>query len=154
MIRKNANAVRRITTVDVITLDEISMLDREMLPSLDYAFRILRNNSQPFGGVIFVLTGDFIQLENICNEDQRSVQFIFEHHMFRKLIPFTFTLSKNYRCKDPRLRAILAELRTGKLSQSSTQLLESRIFKTVKDAQLPDEVVYLYPKWGTVDHYS
>jgi len=48
--------------VEVLVLDEVSMLSAELLTVLDYMARKLRCSKQPFGGIQLILCGDFLQL--------------------------------------------------------------------------------------------
>lgn len=58
----------KIRALNVLIIDEISMLDKELLEKISAYLSLLRRNSSPFGGLQIVLTGDFCQLEPVNGE--------------------------------------------------------------------------------------
>lgn len=50
------------TELKLLIIDEISMLSAELLDKIEYVGRVIRKNSEPFGGIKLVLSGDFLQL--------------------------------------------------------------------------------------------
>ena len=82
----NAAAVQRILILEYLFLDECSMLTKDFIQSLNFVFSKIRNPIKPipFGGVIVILCGDWLQLEQINPEDQRDITFPFEDPMFRQ----------------------------------------------------------------------
>src|SRR5690625_6518938 len=61
---------RLICALDVIIIDEISMVRADMLDNLDRALRLTLNNDQPFGGVQMVLFGDLYQLPPVVAQKE------------------------------------------------------------------------------------
>jgi ATP-dependent DNA helicase PIF1 len=53
------------------------MLDGDLLDSLEFIARMVRNNQQPFGGLQLIFTGDFFQLPPV-SRDKKSFHFCFE----------------------------------------------------------------------------
>jgi ATP-dependent DNA helicase PIF1 len=53
---------KRLREIDVLFLDEISMISAALFDKLDQLFRLVRTTDSPFGGVQMVLSGDFLQL--------------------------------------------------------------------------------------------
>ena len=64
-IKKHHLLVQRLTDTQVLIVDEISMLHAKQVDLLDEILRIIRKNSQPFGGVQVIFCGDFFQLPPI-----------------------------------------------------------------------------------------
>ena len=58
--------------VDVLVLDEVSMLSAELLTVLDFMARKLRHRPEPFGGIQLVLCGDFLQLPPVSGGQHSS----------------------------------------------------------------------------------
>ncbi|KAK4463528.1 P-loop containing nucleoside triphosphate hydrolase protein [Cladorrhinum samala] len=54
--------LKRLSEVDVIIVDEISMVDHNMFQRLDFLMKAARDSDEPFGGVQVIVTGDFFQL--------------------------------------------------------------------------------------------
>ncbi|CAI2192707.1 4478_t:CDS:2 [Funneliformis geosporum] len=83
---------KRWQEVKVLIIDEISMLDGDLLDSLEFIARIVRNNQQPFGGLQLIFTGDFFQLPPV-SRDKKSFQFCFESQMrFGEISPAGLTM--------------------------------------------------------------
>jgi ATP-dependent DNA helicase PIF1 len=64
-IKSQKSILKRYTETKVLIIDEISMLNSDFFDSLNEVFKILRDNTKPFGGVQLILTGDFFQLPPI-----------------------------------------------------------------------------------------
>lgn len=62
--RMNERAKKRVREVEILILDEISMISAKLFSTLDEVFRLVRpqRKSQPFGGVQLIISGDFLQL--------------------------------------------------------------------------------------------
>lgn len=121
---------KRWRELDVLIIDEISMLSPELFDKLEQLARSLRKNSKPFGGIQLILTGDFLQLPNVSNPDS----FCFEANSWSKCINNVIYLTEIFRQNDSVFQKVLSEVRLGKLSDESISILESRI-----DAKLENE---------------
>ena len=108
--------------LDILIIDEISMLSPVLFDKLEKLARVIRDNTMPFGGIQLVLTGDFCQLPVIGIED-----FCFEAKMWDKCIDKTVYLTEILRQTDLDFQDCLNEVRIGKLSKKSIQLLKSRV---------------------------
>ena len=71
--RKNHRFFKKI---DMIIIDEISMVRADILDNIDYSLQLNRDSSLPFGGVQMVFFGDLFQLPPVISSD-------FERHYFR-----------------------------------------------------------------------
>ncbi len=77
--------------VDVLLIDEVSMIDRHMFDLIDQLLMKARNVPKPFGGVQIVAFGDFMQLPPVWPEEQYKVserQFAFESDTWKSIFPF------------------------------------------------------------------
>jgi PIF1-like helicase len=65
--RMNERAKYRIRELEILILDEISMISAKLFSTLDEVFRLVRSQykSQPFGGVQLIISGDFLQLQPV-----------------------------------------------------------------------------------------
>jgi len=58
-----------ILTVDVMLIDEVSMISMKIICQIDSIFRAIRESQMPFGGVQIIMSGDFYQLPPVANPD-------------------------------------------------------------------------------------
>lgn len=122
-IRKNRYIYNRWLELDTLIIDEVSMLSCSLFDKLDSSFQIIRNCSQPFGGVQLILSGDFLQLPCV-GEDTR---FCFESSKWSKIVSNTVFLREIIRQKSTKLQRCLNEVREGKISDEMKNLLLSRV---------------------------
>lgn len=112
----------RWTRLDVLIIDEISMLSPELFDKLEEMGRIIRKNSIPFGGIQLVLSGDFLQLPCIDSKD-----FCFNAKSWSNCIDNVIYLDEIIRQTDPIFQNCLNHIRLGKLPDDVVQILESRV---------------------------
>lgn len=93
----------------VLVIDEISMIEGTLFEKLEEVARIVRNRSEPFGGIQLILCGDFLQLPPV-----KSQFFAFETKAWRKVVEETIVLKKVFRQKELGFIKLLNRLRTGK----------------------------------------
>ena len=94
-------AVARVRSIDILILDEISMISAELLDKLDELFRLVRGKTSPFGGIQMIFAGDFLQLAPFEKPKQRGaaappaqrVGFAFESKVWRECIPIDRVIS-------------------------------------------------------------
>jgi ATP-dependent DNA helicase PIF1 len=61
-VKEQPGTLQRLRELDVLCLDEISMISDALFDKLDQLFRLVRANQSPFGGVQMIISGDFLQL--------------------------------------------------------------------------------------------
>jgi hypothetical protein len=104
--------------VEIIIIDEVSMLRADVLDMVDFSLRHVRRNQQKFGGVQMLFIGDLFQLppvvrdENILNKYYDS-PFFFDSLALKNFPLITIELMKVYRQKDERFLKILNAIRDG-----------------------------------------
>lgn len=120
--------------VDVLIVDEISMMSYKMFELMELTARKARKNNKLFGGIQIVFSGDFFQLPPVGdNDDPTSKQFCFESQLFNEVfikenqIQFT----KIFRQKDPVYSKILNKLRVGIITKSSLAKLNECVNKVL-----------------------
>ncbi|MCK5839632.1 MAG: AAA family ATPase, partial [Bacteroidales bacterium] len=62
-----------IKSLDLLVIDEISMVRADLLDSIDEVLRKFRNNRQPFGGVQMLMIGDMQQLPPVVKNDEWNI---------------------------------------------------------------------------------
>jgi len=119
---KNRNYIlSRWIDLDVLIIDEISMLSPVLFDKLENLARIIRKNDLPFGGIQLILTGDFLQLPCVESEN-----FCFEALSWNKCVDEIIYLTEIFRQENKEFQKCLSEIRVGKLSYETIQLLKSR----------------------------
>lgn len=131
-VKSNYLKSREWKAVQILIIDEVSMMSRKLLEILDRLAREIRNDSRPFGGIQVVFSGDFYQIRPVGNmADPLTSQFCFESPVWIKL--FTreqhIVLTRVYRQKDPLYTQILCQIRDGNLDRESEDILKGLIDK-------------------------
>jgi ATP-dependent DNA helicase PIF1 len=121
---------KRWKNLEVLIIDEVSMLSPELFDKLEVLARMIRKIRNvpdcPFGGIQLVLTGDFLQLPVV-----KSDNFVFESESWNKCIDHTIYLTEIMRQKDIEFQTVLNEIRFGIVSDKGKRLLSSRIKKNL-----------------------
>lgn len=114
--------------VDVLVIDEVSMLNPDLFRKLEKIGRHTRGNEKVFGGIQVVLTGDFCQLPPVQDNEKKKHDFCFQHRIWKKVVEKVIVLEKVYRQAGDQLYInVLNEARLGELSEASIKLLSGRI---------------------------
>ena len=124
---------RIIQSLDLLVIDEISMVRADLLDAVDAVLRRYRRNNQPFGGVQLLLIGDLHQLPpvakqhewNILQQYYESVYFFSSKALDRTEL-LTIELKHIYRQSDPRFIKLLNQVRNNQLDESSIMDLNQR----------------------------
>lgn len=71
--RYREEKLKMIRSLDLMIIDEVSMVRADLLDVVDTLLRVFRNNDSPFGGVQVILIGDVFQLSPIISRDEEEV---------------------------------------------------------------------------------
>lgn len=120
--------------LDLIIIDEISMVRADTLDALDAILRVYGGNRRlPFGGKQLLLIGDVYQLEPVVKRDEANMisqyyetPHFFSARVFQKLDLVCIELCKVYRQKDPNFIFLLDSVRENKVTNEQLDLLNSR----------------------------
>jgi len=123
---------KTIRSLELLIIDEVSMLRADLLDAIDVILRhIRRNRTQPFGGVQVLFIGDMYQLPPVVKDDEWRVlreyypsQFFFDAKVLRENKPIYIELDKIYRQEDPIFIRLLNNLRNNTLEPSDSELLQ------------------------------
>lgn len=132
-------AKKRLLAIDVLVIDEISMVSAALLDKVDATLRWARHRPNlPFGGVQLVLVGDFTQLPPISKDrDSLDAEFCFDCEAWKQADIASVYLDKPQRAKDEELAYVLKNISLGNgKSEKVRELLESRVGE-----KLPDDKV-------------
>ena len=125
---------KMIRNMELLVIDEISMVRCDLLDVVDIILRRIRKSSLPFGGVQVLLIGDTFQLPPVVTKNDWSVlrpfydsEFFFSARVMNRLKPLYIELKKVYRQKEKDFVDVLNRIRVGKQDATDIQLLNSRV---------------------------
>lgn len=116
--------------LELLIIDEVSMVRCDILDAVDFVLRHVRNSEQPFGGVQVLLIGDVHQLPPVAKESDWSVleryyrsRYFFDSCVWPQVQAVQIELQTIYRQNDERLLALLNNIRHRKLPSDDRHLL-------------------------------
>lgn len=122
-----------IRSIDLLIIDEISMVRSDLLDAIDSVLRRFRTKDKPFGGVQLLMIGDLQQLTPVVtSEDEAMLRpyydtpYFFGSHALRQTDYVTIELKRVYRQQDAAFIDILNSIRDGHPSQEVINQLNSR----------------------------
>lgn len=133
-IRFNKQRLGLMRKMELLVIDEISMVRSDLLDAIDTILRsVRRNHGSPFGGVQLLLIGDLYQLPPVAKAADRSVldnyyasPFFFDSYCIREQIPLLIELTTIYRQKEDRFVDLLNKVRNNQLAPADYELLNQR----------------------------
>jgi ATP-dependent exoDNAse (exonuclease V) alpha subunit len=134
-LKYNGEKRKLLRELELIIIDEISMVRADIIDFIDRVLRIYcRNMREPFGGKQLLLVGDIYQLEPVIREEDRQLllpfyksNFFFDARVFREMQLVSIELTKVYRQSDPLFINILDHIRTSQVGNADLALLNKRI---------------------------
>ena len=115
-----------------LIVDEVSMMSKRLFDILDLVGKTVRNcHSRPFGGIQLVFCGDFYQLPPVGTntEDPDNSRFCFESESWFHTFPKSnhIQLKQIFRQNDPVYCQILNQVREGRITRRTDEILRSRV---------------------------
>jgi hypothetical protein len=149
-IQMNKYKRRLLQEMELLIIDEVSMLRADLLDAIDTILKsIRRQNSKPFGGVQILFIGDMLQLPPIVKDDEWNVlsnfykgMYFFNAHVLEGNPPIYIELDKIFRQSDPEFITVLNHLRENKIEQSDIDILNN-YFKPDFKTTSGDGYIYL-----------
>lgn len=125
------------TSIDILIIDEVSMMSLKLFDLLDSLGREVKKKAQmPFGGLQIICSGDFYQLPPVGNTPETSA-FCFESANWTATFPVVIQLKTIFRQTDMSYTKILNQLRIGKLYKSSLDTLMQQVNKVMQTTFRP-----------------
>lgn len=122
-----------IRTLDLLIIDEISMVRSDVLDAIDSVLRRFREHEKPFGGVQLLMIGDLQQLTPVVTpEDEVILQryydtsYFFGSKALRSISYVTIELTHVYRQQDEEFITLLNNIREGEVSETDLKKLNER----------------------------
>lgn len=134
MLRYTKEKVKLIQKLELIIIDEISMVRADIIDFVDRVLRVYSGNMrEPFGGKQLLLVGDIFQLEPVVTHDTRDILrryyknfFFFNARAFDQINLVAIELRKIYRQNDSRFIALLDRVRVNQASPTDIACLNQR----------------------------
>jgi len=130
----NKRKVDVIRTMNLLIIDEISMVRADMLDAIDSVLRRYRQNSSPFGGTQVLMIGDIYQLSPVVKREEQHIikryyttPYFFSSKVYRECNAVGIELFHVFRQKEKKFINILNEIRENRLSDISLNVLNTRL---------------------------
>lgn len=143
--RYRKDKLKLLREVEIVIIDEVSMLRADVLDMMDFSLRLIRRNQQKFGGVQMLFIGDLYQLPPVVRDEHilkkcYASPFFFESLAIKELPFITIELEKVYRQTDEYFLSILNSIRDGNCDEIDFEKLNSRYIPDFE----PKEEAYVY----------
>jgi hypothetical protein len=127
------NKRKLIRELELLIIDEVSMLRSDLLDAMDVVMRyVRRQNHKPFGGVQVLFIGDLLQLPPVVKDDEWKLlknyypsMYFFDAQVLRQHIPLYIELDKIYRQDDKVFINLLNNLRNNMITADDETLLNN-----------------------------
>ena len=125
-----------ISEVELIIIDEISMVRADIIDCVDRILRVFSGNMRlPFGGKQLLFVGDVFQLEPVVPSDQKEIlslfyasPLFFSARVYKSINLVPIELQKGYRQTDPVFSNILDRIRSNAARRQELEILNTRYF--------------------------
>ena len=133
-LKYNGTQCKLIREVELIIIDEISMVRADIIDFIDKVLRAYTRNPEPFGGKQLLLVGDIYQLEPVLKDDDRQLlqpfypsAYFFNAKVWQTMPIVSIELRKVYRQTDDKFIAILDRIRNNTATQHDLSALNTRV---------------------------
>lgn len=158
-LKYTKDKVKIIKELELVIIDEISMVRADIMDFIDKVLRIFSGNMrEPFGGKQMLLVGDVFQLEPVVTVDAKLLlkraynqYFFFNANVFKTVDIVSIELHKIYRQTDKRFISMLDRIRINKATKDDIRVINSRYATSNNDDASNDFVVTLATRRDTVD---
>ena len=136
-----------IQSVELLIIDEVSMLRADLLDAIDWTLRTVRRENLPFGGVQVLYIGDLLQLPPVIRNEEWNVLrnyyngiFFFNANVVQEDPPLYIELKKVHRQSDADFIQILNHLRNNLITKEDIQVLNQYVNPTFSSKDNPGYV--------------
>ena len=134
-MRFNKEKINIIRSLDLLVIDEISMVRADILDAIDRVMRRFKNGRKPFGGAQVLMIGDLQQLAPVIKNDEWNLLkreyetiYFFSSKVLQETKFVSIELSHVFRQQDDKFIAILNKVRDNKLDQDASHCIKSETF--------------------------
>ena len=128
------NKLNVIRTLELLIIDEISMVRADLLDAIDMVLRRYRRSSRPFGGVQLLMIGDVHQLSPVVTEAEKTYMqqvyptpYFFASKALQRIPYVTIELTTVYRQQDAAFVDLLNHVRDNNIDSATLQALNARV---------------------------
>jgi len=129
----NKEKIKLIKSMDLLVIDEISMVRADMLDAVDEILRRYKDKNKPFGGVQLLMIGDLNQLAPVVKDDEWQLlrehynsMYFFDSKALQLTNPISIELKHIFRQSDTQFIDLLAKIRDNKVDKETLDILNSR----------------------------
>jgi len=152
-IAKKKKVRQRLEKVEVLIIDEISMISKQTLGCIDQILRFFKVSFAPFGGIQVIFSGDFFQLPPVSKERLNSREkFAFMSPVWKKLDLKVCYLTEQYRQNSCALTEVLNEMRSGEISDMTQDALLEKLEESRENNE--EFAIKLYTHNADVDRIN
>lgn len=115
-----------LRTINLVFVDEISMISADLFDKADQVARIVRNcDSRPFGGLQMLCSGDFGQLPPVFDKRDTVKRLVFDSKLWKEMYPLNrcVLLTQIFRQSDAAFLTMLEEVRIGRVGQATFKVI-------------------------------
>lgn len=163
-LKYSREKVKLIKELELIIIDEISMVRADIIDFLDKILRVFTGNRrQPFGGKQMLFVGDIFQLEPVVTGDMRDIlrrsyhtPYFFNAHVFDDFALVPIELRKVYRQRDSDFIGMLDRVRVGAPLPDDLRRINARVGQSDTPAGDDDGrlTMTIAARRETVDHIN
>lgn len=133
-LRFNSDKKKVLQQLEILVIDEISMVRCDTLDAIDTVLRhVRRRPAERFGGVQLLFIGDMLQLPPVIRENEWKLlseyyegHYFFDSKVLQEDPPVYIEFNTIYRQRDERLISLLNQVRNNELDEKGLKTLESR----------------------------
>ncbi len=133
----NKSRIKLFQQLELLIIDEVSMLRADLLDAMDWSLRNVRKNNLPFGGIQVLFVGDLLQLPPIVKPEEwnylrnyyQSIYF-FNAKVLQEFPPLYIELDKIYRQDDQDFIEMLNNLRDNRVTENDQEKLKQYVNPT------------------------
>ncbi len=146
-LKYNSDKQKLLREVELIIIDEISMVRADIIDFIDKVLRVYnRNMREPFGGKQMLFVGDIYQLEPVLKEEDRKLlqafyqsSYFFDAKVFQQIPLVSIELQKVYRQNDPTFISILDRIRTNQINNKDLARINEQVCPKEKEEPVEKE---------------
>ncbi len=144
----NEDEVRVVRQLQVLIIDEVSMVRCDMMDAADDILRHYRNSKEPFGGVQVVMFGDLFQLMPVADEEEEEQLmeyyeslYFFGSKVMEELDYAMLELKKIYRQDKRSFVRLLNKIRWGRINAVTQEKLDRLFHRNYKVSEDSHQII-------------
>lgn len=132
--KMNKKRISIIRNLELLIVDEVSMLRADLLDAIDWMLKIIRRNNDPFGGIQVLFIGDLLQLPPVVKNEEWNLLrnyykgvYFFNSHILTVNPPLIIELTTIFRQQDNQFIDLLNNLRHNFITKEHVSLLNEKV---------------------------